>query len=137
MANSPRRGHPPNEWESGNPRFNGKNHSKISLIPSIGSGRDMAGPVGCQRRQDGREFIILTDFSRCQAPVIGRVSRRLWRSPPSRQGFCMTFPFPETKTGLRLGLACSLASLAVTALLAAGPVRAADDNPVLAKVNGQ
>ena len=53
----------------------------------------------------------------------------------------MTFPFPETKTGLRFGLACSLASLAVTgclaALLAAGPVRAADDNPVLAKVNGQ
>ena len=52
----------------------------------------------------------------------------------------MTFPFPETKTGLRFGLACSLASLAVTgclaALLAAGPVRAADDNPVLAKVNG-
>jgi len=52
----------------------------------------------------------------------------------------MTFPFPETKTGLRFGLAASLASLAATgclaALLAVGPARA-DDNPVLAKVNGQ
>src|SRR3954470_14890155 len=50
----------------------------------------------------------------------------------------MTFPFPETKTGPRLGLALK-ASLAVTgclaAILAAGPVRA-QDNPVLAKVNG-
>src|SRR4029077_14040789 len=52
----------------------------------------------------------------------------------------MTSPFPETKTGLRFGLATLKASLAVTgclaALLAAGlPVRA-QDNPVLAKVNG-
>ena len=52
----------------------------------------------------------------------------------------MTFPFPETKTGPRLGLASSLASLAVTGCLAAvlaasSPVRA-QDNPVLAKVNG-
>jgi len=52
----------------------------------------------------------------------------------------MTSPFPETKTGLRFGLASSLAALAVTgclaALLASGlPVRA-EDNPVLAKVNG-
>jgi peptidyl-prolyl cis-trans isomerase C len=52
----------------------------------------------------------------------------------------MTSPFPETKTGLRFGLATLKASLAVTgclaAVLAAGlPVRA-EDNPVLAKVNG-
>jgi peptidyl-prolyl cis-trans isomerase C len=52
----------------------------------------------------------------------------------------MTFPFPETKTGPRFGLASSLASLAVTGCLAAvlaasSPVRA-EDNPVLAKVNG-
>src|SRR4030081_127677 len=72
--------------------------------------------------------------------MIGRVSRRLSRPPSSRQGFCMTFPFPETKTGPRLGLASLRASLAVTgclaAILAAGlPVRA-EDNPVLAKVNG-
>jgi len=52
----------------------------------------------------------------------------------------MTSPFPETKTGLRFGLATLKASLVVTgclaAVLAAGlPVRA-EDNPVLAKVNG-
>ena len=52
----------------------------------------------------------------------------------------MTSSFPETKTGLRFGLASSLASLAVTgclaALLAAGLPARAEDNPVLAKVNG-
>lgn len=47
----------------------------------------------------------------------------------------MTFPFPETKTGLRLGLTAATGCLAL-ALLAGGPARAADD-PVLAKVNGQ
>jgi peptidyl-prolyl cis-trans isomerase C len=52
----------------------------------------------------------------------------------------MTSPFPETKTGLRFGLATLKASLVVTGclavVLAAGlPVRA-EDNPVLAKVNG-
>src|SRR3979409_830631 len=103
----------------------------------------MAGPRACQRRQDVKEFIILTDFSRCQGAMIGRVFRRLSRPPSSRQGFCMTFPFPETQTRRRFGLAslkasltASLtASLAVTgclaALLATGlPVRA-EDNPVL------
>src|SRR6478735_7131412 len=100
----------------------------------------MAGPMACQRHQDVKEFIILTDFSRCQGAMIGRVSRRLSRPPSSRQGFCMTSPFPETKTGLRFGLATLKASLVVTgclaAVLAAGlPVRA-EDNPVLAKVNG-
>src|SRR3979490_2871586 len=49
----------------------------------------------------------------------------------------MTTSFPETKTGLRLGLA----SAAVTGCLAlvlfgALPLRAEDANPVLAKVNG-
>src|SRR5258708_11403750 len=130
-----RGGHPPNEWELSNPRFNGKNHSKISVIPFRVSGRDMAGPEGCQRSPYVKEFIILTDFSRCQDPAIGRVSRRLWRSPSSRQGFCMTFPFPETKTGLRFGLATLAVTGCLAALLAAGPVRA-EDNPVLAKVNG-
>ena len=56
----------------------------------------------------------------------------------------MTSPFPESKTGLRFGLASlkasSKASLAVTGCLAVllaatSPVRA-EDNPVLAKVNG-
>src|SRR3979411_3142976 len=72
--------------------------------------------------------------------MIGRVSRRLSRPPSSRQGFCMTFPFPETKTGPRLGLASLRASLAVTgflaAVLAAGLSARAEDNPVLAKANG-
>ena len=49
----------------------------------------------------------------------------------------MTSPFPETKTGLRFGLPASLAVTGcLAAVLAAGlPVRA-EDNPVLAKVNG-
>ena len=49
----------------------------------------------------------------------------------------MTSPFPETKTGLRFGLPPPLAvTTCLAAVLAAGlPVRA-QDNPVLAKVNG-
>jgi peptidyl-prolyl cis-trans isomerase C len=49
----------------------------------------------------------------------------------------MTTSFPETKTGLRLGLAAAAATgcLAIV-LLAALPLRAEDANPVLAKVNG-
>ena len=47
----------------------------------------------------------------------------------------MTFPFPETKTGLRFGLASLAVTGCLAALLATGPVRA-EDNPVLAKVNG-
>ena len=43
----------------------------------------------------------------------------------------------ETKTGLRLGLATLAATGCLVALLATGlPVRAADSDPVLAKVNG-
>ena len=48
----------------------------------------------------------------------------------------MTSPFPETKTGLRFGLAALALTGCLAAILAAGlPVRA-EDNPVLAKVNG-
>jgi hypothetical protein len=48
----------------------------------------------------------------------------------------MTTSFPETKTGLRFGLAALAATGCLAAVLAAGlPVRA-QDNPVLAKVNG-
>jgi peptidyl-prolyl cis-trans isomerase C len=48
----------------------------------------------------------------------------------------MTTSFPETKTGLRFGLASLAATACLAAVLAAGlPVRA-QDNPVLAKVNG-
>ena len=48
----------------------------------------------------------------------------------------MTTSFPETKTGLRFGLASLAATACLAAILAAGlPVRA-QDNPVLAKVNG-
>src|SRR5207247_9401779 len=56
--------------------------------------------------------------------------------PSSRQGFSMTTSFPETKTGLRFGLASLAATACLAAILAASlPVRA-QDNPVLAKVNG-
>jgi peptidyl-prolyl cis-trans isomerase C len=52
----------------------------------------------------------------------------------------MTTSFPETKAGLRFGLASLKASLAVTtclaAVLVAGLPARAQDNPVLAKVNG-
>jgi peptidyl-prolyl cis-trans isomerase C len=48
----------------------------------------------------------------------------------------MTTPFAETKTGLRLGLASLAAAGCLAALLAAGLPARADDNPVLAKVNG-
>jgi len=48
----------------------------------------------------------------------------------------MTTSFPETKTGLRFGMAALAATACLAAVLAAGlPVRA-QDNPVLAKVNG-
>jgi len=48
----------------------------------------------------------------------------------------MTTSFPETKTGLRFGLASLAATACLAAILAASlPVRA-QDNPVLAKVNG-
>jgi peptidyl-prolyl cis-trans isomerase C len=49
----------------------------------------------------------------------------------------MTFPFPETKTGPRLGIASAAVTGALAMVLLAGfPVRAQDANPVLAKVNG-
>jgi peptidyl-prolyl cis-trans isomerase C len=48
----------------------------------------------------------------------------------------MTTPFAETKTGLRLGLASLAAAGCLAALVAAGLPARADDNPVLAKVNG-
>src|ERR1700692_3124788 len=49
----------------------------------------------------------------------------------------MTTSFPETKTGLRLGLASAAVTGCLAIVLLAGlPVRAEDANPVLAKVNG-
>jgi peptidyl-prolyl cis-trans isomerase C len=49
----------------------------------------------------------------------------------------MTSSFPETKTGLRFGLAsAALTGALAMALLAGLPARAEDANPVLAKVNG-
>ncbi|WP_213772041.1 peptidylprolyl isomerase [Bradyrhizobium sp. dw_78] len=49
----------------------------------------------------------------------------------------MTTSFPETKTGLRLGLAsAAMAGCLAMILFANSPVRADDANPVLAKVNG-
>ncbi|HMI11858.1 MAG TPA: hypothetical protein VK567_09735, partial [Bradyrhizobium sp.] len=71
-----------NEWEFGNPRFNGQNAAKYAPSPLTRFGRDMAGPEACQRREAVKDFIILTDFSRCQGQMIGRVSRRS-KQPPS------------------------------------------------------
>ncbi len=49
----------------------------------------------------------------------------------------MTFWFPETKTGLRFGLASAAVTGCLAVVLLAGlPLRAEDANPVLAKVNG-
>src|SRR6202047_3726739 len=49
----------------------------------------------------------------------------------------MTNSFPETKTGLRFGLACAAVTCCLAVLLLTGlPLRAEDANPVLAKVNG-
>ena len=49
----------------------------------------------------------------------------------------MTISFPETKTGLRLGLAsAAVMGCLAMALLSGLPARADDANPVLAKVNG-
>src|SRR5437879_822817 len=49
----------------------------------------------------------------------------------------MTASFPETKTGLRFGLASAAVTGCLAMILFAGlPLRAEDANPVLAKVNG-
>jgi peptidyl-prolyl cis-trans isomerase C len=49
----------------------------------------------------------------------------------------MTSSFPETKTGLRLGVASAAVTGCLAMVLLAGlPARAQDANPVLAKVNG-
>jgi hypothetical protein len=53
-----------------------KNAAKYAFTPLTRFGRDMAGPKACQRREAVKDFIILTGFSRCQGPMIGRVSRR-------------------------------------------------------------
>src|SRR6186713_385657 len=128
--------HPPNEWELSNPRFNGKKRSKISAIAAVRSGTDMAGSGPCQLASICQG---IHHFDRLFA-----LPRRYdWASVPpplppssSRQGFCMTTSFPETKTGLRFGLASLAATACLAAILAASaPVRA-QDNPVLAKVNG-
>src|ERR1700674_4785097 len=49
----------------------------------------------------------------------------------------MTSSFPETKTGLRFGLAAAAVTGCLAVVLLTGlPLRAEDANPVLAKVNG-
>src|ERR1700712_3958087 len=49
----------------------------------------------------------------------------------------MTISFPETKTGLRVGLAsAAVTGCLAMVLLTGAPLRAEDANPVLAKVNG-
>src|SRR2546430_9316953 len=128
--------HPPNEWELSNPRFNGKKRSKISAIAAGRSGTDMAGSGPCQLasicqgiHHFDRLFALPRphDWASVPPPL---------PPPSSRQGFSMTTSFSETKTGLRFGLASLAATACLAAILAAGlPVRA-QDNPVLAKVNG-
>jgi hypothetical protein len=73
----------------GDPGFNHKSTAKTRPLLSARSGRDMAHLVGCQRSPDSRsevpemetaaalpvgEFMILTEFSRCQGRAIKRVS---------------------------------------------------------------
>src|SRR3978361_1746946 len=49
----------------------------------------------------------------------------------------MPISFPETKTGLRVGLASAAVTGCLAMVLLAGvPLRAEEANPVLAKVNG-
>jgi len=48
----------------------------------------------------------------------------------------MTTSFPQTKTGLRLGLASAALASCLVMALSGLPARADDANPVLAKVNG-
>jgi hypothetical protein len=87
------RDHPPNEWESSNPRLNGQKRSKISAIAidtmraEIWPGCILVNgvkalPRACRPREALKEFMILPDFSRCQGPTIGRVSGRLLYPSP-------------------------------------------------------
>src|SRR5690348_5878422 len=69
--------------------------------------------------------------SRCQGPLIGRVSRRPSEPSPQDEGFSMTTSFSVTKSAPRVGFALAAC---LTLALVAGPVRAEDK--VLAKVNG-
>src|SRR3954466_3075661 len=48
----------------------------------------------------------------------------------------MTTSFPETKTGLRVGLAAAVTGCLALVLLTGAALRAEEANPVLAKVNG-
>src|SRR3979490_2957661 len=97
----------------------------------------MAGPEPCQRREAVKDFIILTASWRCQAHTIGRVSRRPEQPNIEDKDFSMTTSFPETKTGLRLGLASAAVTGCLAMVLFAGvPLRAEDAKPMLAKVNG-
>ena len=68
----------------------------------------MAGSGPCQRRQAVKEFIILTDFSRCQGRMIGRVSRRLYSSPifKTRIFHDHLVPGNENRPALRPRLRC-------------------------------
>src|SRR6201993_1466707 len=100
----------------------------------------MAGPKPCQRRPEARwrafsnppsvrDFMILTEFRVAKAPRLGECPPRPDCPSPTSQGFCMTFPFPVTKTGF----SATMAGLIAMALFA-GPARAEDK--VLAKING-
>jgi peptidyl-prolyl cis-trans isomerase C len=65
------------------------------------------------------------------------VSRRPEQPNIEDKDFSMTTSFPETKTGLRLGLASAAVTGCLAMVLFAGvPLRAEEANPVLAKVNG-
>jgi hypothetical protein len=58
-------------------RLNRQKRSQIQALDiDLAFCRDMAGSEACQRREPLKDFIILTDFSRCQGPAIERVSRR-------------------------------------------------------------
>jgi hypothetical protein len=80
-------GHPPIEWELSNPRFNGQKRSKINAIAIDTIGQRYGPATALSTRPDVSEFMILTDFSRCQALMIGRVS------PPPHKTPCLDKDF--------------------------------------------
>jgi hypothetical protein len=67
----------PNEWEFSKSRFIGQKRSQTGAIAIDPVFAEIwPGPGLVNGSEAVKEFIILTDFSRCQGRPIGRVSRR-------------------------------------------------------------
>ena len=89
-ANPAARVHPPIEWETGNPRFNGKNASKINAIAADTS-RQRYGRAGTmstwpERALNVRKFIILTGFRVAKHLRLGECPAAL-NPPPKFKDF--------------------------------------------------